>query len=827
MNNRLRLRGLNFLILLPVFFLSSVCRAQSAPSDANSGDDTGINEAGYKIQQSIEAGYRANWIGGDQSTYDTFLNLGQGVRLFDYTLDMRSIDHNGLLFDNLSFTNFGYGGDPESVSRLRMDKNKLYDFRVLFRRAKNYWDWNLLGNPLNPASSTPAFPITTSPHFLDTVRRMEDYDLTLLPQSRVRFRVGYSRSRYTGPGGYTTNTPDDGAGNVAQLNELFSTTTNSYRAGVDFRSLPRTTISYDQFLSYFKQDSSISDLSLVNGTAPFVLSNGTPVDLGLAFDTVNGTPCAPPVLLTGNVANPTCAGTLSYSQVGRPRTSTPTERLRFQSNYLKDFETSGSLGYSRSDNVIPDFDEFTTGFTSRTISRGSSTAGPAEAKRISVNADWSGVYAVTDKFRILDEFRFDDWRTPGMWALNETALFTTGTGMLDPITPIPGTCVTVPSTCPTHNSSSGADISQGLWSTFLGQRIKSNTFQLQYDLNKKLSGRIGYLYTSRTIAEFGAETFSEEVYYPTLAARGDCAVAAACTPGPGGSLIFSGPEAGNDTSRNLTGINEQTLLLGLTLRPLDALRISSDFAFGYDDFAFTRTDPRHVQIYKIHATYKPPTWINFDGAIDLHENSDNVATVNDVEHSRTYSILATLLPNSKLSFDIGYNYSDIYSAANVCYFYGFAPPIPPTVACPTDPADFNSLGALATYSSKQHFAYFDFMWKPVKRVTASLGYAGTFVAGSEILSNGSTIEPPLNALQPVGTLAFNYQKPYATVLFDLYRGLSYRVSWNYYGFNGKGPSPSSVPGLAVAPNPSAGANNAFTAEDFNGSTATFALRYAF
>ena len=35
------------------------------------------------------------------------------------------------------------------------------------------------------------------------------------------------------------------------------------------------------------------------------------------------------------------------------------------------------------------------------------------------------------------------------------------------------------------------------------------------------------------------------------------------------------------------------------------------------------------------------------------------------------------------------------------------------------------------------------------------------------------------------------------------------------------------PGLAFAPNPVAGAPNAFTAEDFNGSTATFALRYAF
>ena len=78
------------------------------------------------------------------------MNLGSGLRLFDYTLDMRSLDHNGFLFDNLNFSNFGYGGDPNDVTRLRIDKNKWYDFRVLFRRDKNFWDYNLLGKSPEP-----------------------------------------------------------------------------------------------------------------------------------------------------------------------------------------------------------------------------------------------------------------------------------------------------------------------------------------------------------------------------------------------------------------------------------------------------------------------------------------------------------------------------------------------------------------------------------------------------------------------------------------------------------------------------------------------------
>ena len=60
---------------------------------------------------------------------------------------MRSIDHNGLLFDTLSFSNFGYGGDPNDVTRLRIEKNKWYDFRMMFRRDKNFWDYNLSANP--------------------------------------------------------------------------------------------------------------------------------------------------------------------------------------------------------------------------------------------------------------------------------------------------------------------------------------------------------------------------------------------------------------------------------------------------------------------------------------------------------------------------------------------------------------------------------------------------------------------------------------------------------------------------------------------------------
>ncbi len=818
-------RGLSFFVLAVTLLASPLMsRGQNG-----SGETKGMDSGGYNVRQSIEAGYRTSWINGNTDTYDTFVNLGPGLRLFDYTLDMRSLDHNGFLFDNLSFSNFGYGGDPNDVSRLRLDKNKWYDFRVLFRRDKNFWDYNLLANPLNPSTSSPAVGIATSPHSLDLVRRMQDYNLTLLPQSRVRLRLGFSHDRDQGPGFFTTD-----GGTIPQFNETYSYTTNSYRAGVDFRILPKTTISYDQFLSYYKQDNVVTDNPQNSG---YTLANGTPVDPGIIWSTngpVEILPCAAPIVTPPNIFNPTCNGYLSYSQAGRPRNFMPSERLGFQSNYLKNFETSGSLGYSTSNNSVPDFNEIVNDYVSRNGSRGSTAGGPADAKRVSVNADWSGAYSVTDRFRILDSFRYDNWRTPGLWDTSETnifgqmqpglvglaqpqAVFTSATFLS--LCPAPY----IAATCPSHSASSSADIVNGPTSSFLGQNLRSNTFQLQYDFTKRLTGRIGYVYTDRTIADFNATFYSAETYFPGgtggtaandyFAARGACATPSACTetvdPATGQliSLTFSGPAAGNDTARNLTEIHEDLLFMGLTARPMDSLRITADFDFGYNDYSFTRISPRQVQSYKIHANYKPRAWIIFDGALDIHENRDNVSTVNDLEHGRNYSFVTTLMPNSKLFFNLGYTYTDIYNQAQICYYENANGP-PPTTQCPASlgyaPAAISGLGS---YSSKQHFVYGDITWKPNKRVSNSIGYAATFVGGNTL-----AIDP----LQVPGTLTFNYQKPYVRAVFDLGKGLSYRMTWNYYGYNGKGLASNAIPGLAAIPT-----------QGFNGSTTEFALRYAF
>src|SRR4029077_7105360 len=109
---------------------------------AQDDEQKGIDQGNYNIKQSIEFGGRFTSIGGDTQTYDTFVNLQQGPRLLGFTAEMNSLNHHGAPFDRLYFSNFGYGGDPNDVSRLRVSKNKWYDFDALFRRDENFSNYS-------------------------------------------------------------------------------------------------------------------------------------------------------------------------------------------------------------------------------------------------------------------------------------------------------------------------------------------------------------------------------------------------------------------------------------------------------------------------------------------------------------------------------------------------------------------------------------------------------------------------------------------------------------------------------------------------------------
>src|ERR1051326_1242799 len=248
--------------------------APSVRAQQSDEEQKGLGQGNYNIKQSIEFGGRVTSISGDEQAYNTFVNLHEGPRLLGFTTEMQSLSHHGTLFDRLYFSNFGYGGDPNDVSRLRINKMKWYTFDALFRRDENTWDYSLQANPINPqtvpANAPAGFnPIAgapsnvlntsvlgTSPHLFSTRRKMGDYNLVLLPDSRIRFRAGYSRNIVEGPGFTTIH-----QGTEQYLFNDYKSTVNTYRVGVDFKLLPRTNISYDEILNYYKGDTGTTDLN--------------------------------------------------------------------------------------------------------------------------------------------------------------------------------------------------------------------------------------------------------------------------------------------------------------------------------------------------------------------------------------------------------------------------------------------------------------------------------------------------------------------------------------------------------------------------------------
>src|SRR5215472_9888637 len=173
-------RRMNCLLLLVLAFAFAT-QAQSADDNSSSQNQPkleGIEGGGYVVHQSVELGGRISNVTGSEAMYGTIVNLNSGPRVLDQTLSLQSKDHNGLLFDNLYVNGFGWGGDATTGMNFRVDKGTWYDLRASFRRDQNFFNFDLLANPLNPPTSNPSIPATSSPHNFLNSRRMNDIDLT-------------------------------------------------------------------------------------------------------------------------------------------------------------------------------------------------------------------------------------------------------------------------------------------------------------------------------------------------------------------------------------------------------------------------------------------------------------------------------------------------------------------------------------------------------------------------------------------------------------------------------------------------------------------------
>ncbi|HCX31870.1 MAG TPA: hypothetical protein DHU55_19190, partial [Blastocatellia bacterium] len=263
------LRVLSGLMLVLVMAAGAAIAQQPTPtpkkSDAKKAEpkaettsaQTGEDAGDYTITSSIEFGYRGLRVDGDLNKYKSDLNYKAGPRLFDSSFLMRSKDGKGGLFDTLLVTSSGWGADPYGQMRILAEKPKWYRFEGSYRKFKYFRFLNNIANPnwiFSPTTfSRPPNPVTGE-HGFNTRTQLGDFDLTILPKNEtIRFTVGYSPERYSGPA-YTSY--HQGGNEFMFLSNLKSQA-NDFRLGADGKGGP-IDFSFQQGFRRFRDDSSIN-----------------------------------------------------------------------------------------------------------------------------------------------------------------------------------------------------------------------------------------------------------------------------------------------------------------------------------------------------------------------------------------------------------------------------------------------------------------------------------------------------------------------------------------------------------------------------------------
>src|SRR6185437_5286162 len=83
----------------------------------------------YNMHSTVELGGVITQKDGSRAMWATMVNEGTGMRILNQSLELRPANPSKTpFFDTLSTASFGYGGEPNSVSFLKMSKGRLYDF---------------------------------------------------------------------------------------------------------------------------------------------------------------------------------------------------------------------------------------------------------------------------------------------------------------------------------------------------------------------------------------------------------------------------------------------------------------------------------------------------------------------------------------------------------------------------------------------------------------------------------------------------------------------------------------------------------------------------
>jgi hypothetical protein len=764
--------------------------AGMAGAQATAPDKQPVAPQGYSLHESIDLGGRMTGIAGSGAMYDTMVNEHSGPRVLGETFELRALPGaKNTLVDGLSAFSNGWGGDPDNFTRLDFHKGRLYDFSSLFRRDRQYFDYDLLGNPNIPSGQSIAVSPTgsyawpqveQSPFLYNTVRRMTDTSVTLLPLSKLSYRAGYSQNIFQGPSLSPSGYQVAGSYDLL-LQEMQRNSTDDFFGAIDWKPVASTRLTYEEQIDHYKADS-----YFMADPAYFTVqeADGTPAALLASYDSLtpyNGaTACnansvgTTPVLSAAQTAgglpvvNPACNVLTSYLRSQPTRILYPTEIFRFQSSAIRNVSMNGDVRYTDANMSLPNYYENFTGLAKTT--RSLEYTATASAKREVFAADYGVDWQATQKVSFSDQFTFSNVQQPG------TATMTSGTTVATPATASSET-ITYAGTLTTTQAAAGASTFEGSGTIgtplpdFFGQKFETNDATATWDGWCRATVSLTWRLRRHVIAE-------------GIPNNAPLAVTATTSPTTGGSVT----------------INQNGGILNIALRPASNWSVDGSLEALYADNVFTPVAPRELQHYRLHTRYQPRTWATLTGAyndMELHNNTNNQGAsstdaldgpLDHVAHTRILSLGADLAPNEHYGFDFDYAYSDVYTATNICY-NAAASPTQPGAATPSGTA---CPGATVLFTNYYEFGPVkDFMdaptqsgsaaitWSPGTRFRSNVGYRISSVDGSRFYNDARDV---------AGSLVSTWQSPFVDLAWTVHPGWIWKAEYNYYGYGEGGVS---------------------------------------
>lgn len=191
----------------------------------------------------------------------------------------------------------------------------------------------------------------------------------------------------------------------------------------------------------------------------------------------------------------------------------------------------------------------------------------------------------------------------------------------------------------------GAAAPQTIVTTTVGDRLTEmtsywNTLALNMSFGKKFSANLGWRAMQREVRLDG--NYVSRVSNSTTV-----------------TTVFGG-ESESIAANAFTG--------GVRIRPSDRFNVLFDAEHGTNNNAFVRVNPLEFTRFRVKAQAQIVDKLFLTGAFTSTDRTNPTPQVDNASNARTYTVAVDWEPKSRLFLNVGYDYHDLFSTADIRYF---------------------------------------------------------------------------------------------------------------------------------------------------------------